>query len=95
MALPRRIDRLVLSRTRRLIRPAAGVAHSGEQAALAGCDDLETAVPPLHLGARLACRARGRPAGRAERRLDLVERRRFGRLVAHTLPGGHCFRRCD
>jgi len=74
MALPRRVDSLVLSGTRCFVRPAAGVAHGGEQAALTGRDDLEAAVPPVHLGARLACRDGG---WCAERRLDLVERRRF------------------
>ena len=48
MALPRRIDRLVLSGTWRLVRPTAGMAHRGEQAAVAGCDDLEAAVPSVH-----------------------------------------------
>ena len=93
MALPRRIDRLVLSRARSLVRPAAGVAHGWEQAALAGRDDLEAAVPPLHFGVRLTCRARGRFMGHADCGLNLINHRPFGRLgLAHALPGGDCFR---
>lgn len=92
MALPRRIDRLVLSGAWRLVRPTAGMAHRGEQAAIAGCDDLEAAAPSLYFGARLTCRAGSRLAGCAECRLDLIERRRFGRLgVAHAFPGSDCF----
>ena len=91
MALPRRIDRLILSGTRSLVRPAAGMTHGGEQAALAGRDDLEAAVPPLHFGARLTCCGRGRLVGHANCRLDLIEHRPFGRLgLAHALPGGDC-----
>jgi hypothetical protein len=96
MALPRRIDCLVLSGTRRLVRPTAGMTHGGKQAAIAGRDDFEAAVPPLHFGARLACRSGGRLAGYAECGLDLIERGRFGRLgIAHALPGSDCFERCD
>ena len=96
MALPRRIDRLVLSGTRSLVRPAAGIAHGGEQAPLAGRDDLEAAVPPLHFGARLACCARGRLAGHANCGLDLIEHRRVGCLgLTHAVPGSDCSRRYD
>ena len=96
MALPRRIDRLVLSGTRSLVRPATGMAHGGEQATLTGRDDLEAAVPPLHLGARLACCARGGLAGRTDCGLDLIEHRRFRCLgLTHAVPGGDCSGRGD
>ena len=91
MALPGRVDLFVLSGTRRLVCPAAGMANGREQAALAGRDDLEAAVPPLHLGARLAGSDGGRLAGSAERRLDLLEGRSVRRLgVAHAFAGSDC-----
>jgi len=72
------------------------MAHGGEQAAVTGRDDLEAAVSPLHFGARLTCRTGGRLAGCAECGLDLIERRRLGRLgIAHAFPGSDCFERCD
>ena len=93
MTLPGRVDRLVLNGTRRLVCPAASVANGGEQAALAGRNDLEPAVPPLHLGARLAHCARGGLAGGAKCRLDLIDSRRVGRLcVTHAFPGSDCSR---